>query len=416
MHVHRLCAIALVWCFFSSAAAAQEWPRFRGPDGGGLGDANIATKVDASTILWKADLPGVGHASAVVWGDRVFTKCGDESSGAQTIVCLSARDGAPLWKRDFTAEAYRHHGENSYGSSTPAADADCVYACLLQPSELRVVALKHDGSDAWNVSLGPYVTQHGGGVSPVVYGDLVVVANEQDGPGSCLVALDRTNGQVKWKTPRMSFRFSASTPCVFRPKGGAEQLVFTSWAHGVTGINPADGAVLWELPDAFDARTVGSPVAASEAGLVIASCGEGPGGHWLVGVRPPKEAGGKPELAYKIAKMSPYVPTPLVKADRLYILADAGTATCADVKTGKVIWQERLPGGTYFGSPVCAGGTVFAVSKRGTVVAFAAADQFKLLGSSDLGDKSDATPAISGGKMFVRTYGHLFCVGGPKHE
>jgi outer membrane protein assembly factor BamB len=218
---------------------------------------------------------------------------------------------------------------------------------------------------------------------------------------------------VKWKVPRQSKRFSASTPCVFRPNGagGGEQLVFTSWANGVTAVNPADGTILWELPDAFDARTVSSPVAANDAGLVLASCGEGPGGHWLLAVRPPRQPGGKPEVAYKITKAAPYVPTPLVKGNRLYYLADSGVMTCAEVATGKTIWQERVPGGTFFGSPVCAGDTLFAVSKRGNAIALSASDQFKLLANNDLGDKSDATPCVSGGKMYVRTYGQLFCVG-----
>jgi outer membrane protein assembly factor BamB len=395
---------------------AQEWPRFRGPDGSGLSDAKIPAKWDDTTILWKTALPGVGHSSAVVWDDKVFTKCGDESTGAQMLVCVGAADGKVLWKREWTGEAFRHHGENSYASSTPAVDAEHVYVCLMQPRELKVIALKHDGSDAWGAPLGAFVTQHGSGQSPVVHGDTVVVANEQDGPGSFLVALDRRTGVVRWSVPRRSERFSASTPCVFRPRGGPEQLIFTSWAHGVTAINPADGAILWDYPKAFDARTVASAVAANDAGLVLASCGEGPGGHWLVAIRPPAQPGGQAELAYKITKASPYVPTPIVKGDRLYYFADAGIATCADVATGRTIWQERVPGGTFFGSPVIAGDTLFGVSKKGTAVALSASDQFKLLATSELGDKTDATPAVSGGRMFVRTYGHLFCIGSKENR
>lgn len=405
------CACLLVLVLSTAPAFSQEWPRFRGPDGGGLSDAQIPAKWDATNIQWKVALPGVGHSSAVVWGDKVFTKCGDEGSGTQSLLCLAAKDGSVVWKRDWTSEKFRHHGENSYASSTPAVDGDHVYVCIMQPRELKVIALKHDGTDAWNASLGPYVMQHGGGPSPVVYGGLVIFANEQDGPGSCLVALDRENGAIRWKTPRRSYRFSASTPCVFRPASGKEQLVFTSWAHGMAGVNPADGAVIWECPDAFDARTVGSPVAANDAGLVLASCGEGPGGHWLVAVRPPTQGTGKPEIAYKITRASPYVPTAVVKGDRLFYWADNGTVSCANAATGETIWQERVPGGTFFGSPVCASDTLFAISKRGNVIALSATDKFQLLANNELGEKSDATPAISGGRMFVRTYGQLFCVG-----
>ena len=414
MHARRLCLASLLCCAAAPLSLAQEWTRFRGPDGGGINDAaTVPATWDASDVNWMVKLPGVGHSSPVVWGDKVFVTCADEQSGTRTLACLAAGDGSTVWKRDYTADAYRHHGENSYASSSPAVDGDHVYFCLMSPRELKIVALKHDGTDAWSTPLGPFVTQHGGGHSPVVYGGLVIVANEQDGPGSCLVALDRERGNVRWTTPRKSYRFSASTPCVFRPAGGKEQLVFTSWAHGMTGVNPADGAILWECADAFDARTVGSPVAANDAGLVMAGCGEGQGGHWLVAVRPPKEPGGKAEVAYKLAKNAPYVPTPLVQGDRLFYLSDSGVMTCAKASTGETVWQERVPGG-YFASPVLAGDKIFCVSKRGDVVALAASDKFELLGKTELGEKSHATPAVSGGRMYVRTYGQLISVGGTK--
>jgi outer membrane protein assembly factor BamB len=412
MSAHRRCIPALLVCLIASPCLARHWPRFRGPGGDGVAEADIPAKWEPTDINWKVALPGVGHASAVGWGDKVFTTCGDERSGAQSVVCVNAPDGAILWKRDYPCEPYRHHGENSYASSTPAVDGDHVYVLLMQPRELKVVALKHDGADAWNASLGPFVTQHGGGTSPVVHGDMVIVANEQDGPGSSLVALDRQSGAVKWKTPRRSYRFSASTPCVFRPKEGPEQLVFTSWAHGMTGINPADGSVVWEAPGAFDARTVGSPVAANDAGLVVGACGEGGRGNYLIAIRPPTSPGGKAEVAYKIPKNAPYVPTPVVKGDRLFFVADGGIATCANATTGETIWQERVPGGAFFGSPVISGDKLFALSKRGNLIALSATDQFKLLANNELGDKSDATPAISNGRMYVRTYGHLLSVGG----
>ena len=418
MKLTRPCACALslvLWAFASASDAGEKeagWPRFRGPDGSGVGDAaSVPAKWGDTDVRWKVALPGVGHSSPTVWADRVFATCADEQSGARTVLCLNAADGSVRWKRDYPADAYRHHGENSYASSTPAADADHVYVCLLSPKALKVVALDQDGNDAWSADLGPFAAEHGGGQSPIVLDDMVIVANDQNGPGSCVVALDRKTGAQKWKTPRRSHRFSASTPCVFRPKdGGPAQIVVTSWAHGITGLDPANGLVLWELPEAFDARTVASPVAANQAGLVLASCGEGPGGHWLVAVRP-GSGGARPDVAYKITRNTPYVPTPLVKGDRLYYWSDSGVVTCAKADTGETVWQEKV-GGSFFGSPVCAGDTLYCVSKRGEVVAVAASDEFKLLGKTDLGEKSDATPAVAGGRMYLRTWGHLLCVGG----
>ena len=407
------CLASLVLCsLLARAAGAAEWARFRGSDGAGLSDVStFPTKWTDKDVRWKVALPGVGHSSPTVWGDRVFTTVADEQTGTRTIVCVNAGNGSLLWKRDYPADVYRHHGENSYASSTPAADAERVYVCLMSPTSLKVVALDHAGKDAWSADMGPFVTEHGGGHSPVVLDDMVIVANDQTGPGSCVVALDRRTGSQKWKTPRRSHRFSASTPCVYRPRdGGPAQIVVTSWAHGITGLDPANGLVLWELPDAFEARTVASPVAANEAGLVFGTCGEGAGGRYLIAVRP-GSGGAKPEVAYKLMKNAPYVPTPLVKGNRLFYWSDSGMVTCARADTGETLWQERV-GGTFFGSPVCVGDTLYCVSKRGEVVALAASDKFELLGKTDLGEKSDATPAIAGGRMYLRTYGHLLCVGG----
>lgn len=414
-----LLSVLVTWAAFDEAASGHEWSRFRGPDGGGVANVASAAAIPAKwsdrDIRWKVELPGVGHSSPVVWGDKVFVTCADEQTGTRTLACYAAADGSLKWKRDFTGDNYRHHGENSYASSTPAADADHVYLCLMSPRKLCVVALGHDGKDAWEVDLGPFVTQHGGGHSPIVFDDIVVVANDQDGPGSSIVALDRKTGQKRWTSPRKSYRFSASTPCVYRPKdGGPPQLIFTSWAHGITGIDPKNGLVLWELPEAFDARTVSSPVAANEAGVVVASCGEGPGGHWIIGVRP-GSGGAKPDVAYKMTKASPYVPTPVVKGNLLFYLADSGIMTCARADTGETLWQERI-GGSYFSSPVCAGDRLYCLSKRGEVVVLAASEKYELLARNDLGEKSHATPAVAGGRMYLRTYGKLFCVGGAGDE
>jgi outer membrane protein assembly factor BamB len=292
-------------------------------------------------------------------------------------------------------------------------DANAVYVCWNTPEEYTLLALTHAGVEIWKDDLGPVVSQHGCGNSPVLFGDLVVLGDEQDGP-SFVFGINRTTGKIVWKTPRVTGKvgYAYSSPTLFHPAAGADQLVFTSKAEGMYGIDPLTGKVLWQAEGIFDSRTVSSPAAGN--GLIYGTCGEGPGGHMLVAVRPEN---GKAEIAWKTKAETPYVPTPLVKGEFLYYWSDRGTVTCARAATGEVVWQHPAseppaPPGSYFTSPILAGNMLFNVSKKGEVVALAAGDKFSFLGRTPLNDKCHATPAISGGRMFIRTYSHLYCVKG----
>lgn len=416
----NLCRIAALAVFLSAslAASAQEWPRFRGPDGSGIGDAkNIPASFTEKDFNWKIDLPGSGHSSPILWGDKIFITCAAENPNSGTgmfrrLLCVNAADGKVLWTREHLSHTYARHAENSFASPTCAADVHHVYVCWNLPEELTIVAYTHDGQPAWERKLGPYVTQHGGGASPVVFEDLVVMPNDQDQPGF-LVALDSLTGKDRWRIPRRGGHFAASSPCVFRDGNGGAQLIFTMWEHGITSVDPKDGKVLWELPNAFDARTVGSPTAG--AGLVFASCGEGPRGHTLSAVKP--GVGGKPaQVAYKITAQTPYVPTPLVVGDLLFYWSDTGTVTCANAATGKKQWEQAVRGGSYFASPICVDGKVYNVSKAGEVVCFAAtAEGYKELGRSKLPlgnrEEAKATPAVANGRMVFRTPSQLMSIG-----
>jgi outer membrane protein assembly factor BamB len=208
--------------------------------------------------------------------------------------------------------------------------------------------------------------------------------------------------------------FSTSTPCVFRPAGGREQLVFATNANGMAGVDPADGKVLWEMPGVFNARVVSSPICAGD--LVYGACGEGGRGRYIVAVNPPDNAAERPDVAYRLSDETPYVPTPIVYRDRLFTWSDAGVVTCYDAATGEQHWRGKIKGNGYFGSPVCAGGKLYCISKRGEVaVVDATANEFTLLARNALGEASEATPAIANGRMFVRTLTHLICVRGGDH-
>jgi outer membrane protein assembly factor BamB len=200
-----------------------------------------------------------------------------------------------------------------------------------------------------------------------------------------------------------------STPCVYSPEGGRPQLIFNSEAHGISSINPSDGQTNWEL-SVFDKRSVSSPVIA--AGLIFGSCGSGAGGNYVVALKP-GGAGVAPEVAYKVSKSAPYVPTPIAKDDWVFLWSDQGVVTCCQASTGKQIWQERV-GGKYFGSPVCVGGRLYCMSSDGDVAVVAAGPAYELLGKQSLGDPSHSTPAVSDGVMYLRTFTKLFALGGKK--
>jgi outer membrane protein assembly factor BamB len=403
----------LVLAALPTNGTAQEWTRFRGPNGSGMSDTTFPARFANDDVAWNVALPGTGHSSPVVWGDNVFVTCTDESTAQRMVVCLSAKTGQLKWKKDYGSQAFKHHVLNSYASASPAVDATAVYVCWNTPAEYTLMALKHDGSELWRLNLGPMDSQHGCGNSPVLFGDLVILGDEQDGP-SFVFGIDRATGKIVWKLEREASKggYAYSTPAVFHPASGPDQLVFCSKAQGMYGIDPLTGKVLWQAPGIFDSRTVSSPAVGN--GLIFGTCGEGPGGHVLVAVRP---GNGKADVAWKTRIETPYVPTPLVKGDLLFYWDDRGICTCARAATGEIIWQKptaeppAVPG-SFFCSPICAGNMLFSVSKKGDVVVLAADEKFAILGQTQLNDKCHATPAISGGRMFIRTYSRLFCIKG----
>jgi outer membrane protein assembly factor BamB len=413
---HHLSVIALSSVLLlASSVRAQEWTRFRGPNGTGISSATtVPVECTEANRNWKTDLPGTGHSSPVVWGDHVFVTSAEEDAGKRYLLCIRSTDGRVLWKHTYDFSKYPHHQFNSSASSTAAVDKDHVYISWCSPDGLTVYALTHDGKDVWSRDLGKWNGQHGGGCSPVVVDDLVVMRSDSDemGPDSFITGLDAKTGAVRWKTPRTSKTASYSTPILYEPKGGAPQLIFTSNGHGITSIDPKTGSVNWEVGGLFQQRCVSGPVLVN--GLLFGTAGDGGGRRQAVAIRPgAKGVNGGGEIAYQLTRVAPYVPTPIVLGDRMFLWGDSGIVTCVQAATGEVVWTERV-GGNFFGSPVCVNGKIYALSAKGELVVVEASDQFKILGRSDLGEASHSTPAVAGGAMFVRTESHLISFGGKK--
>jgi outer membrane protein assembly factor BamB len=400
-------------------ASGQEWVRFRGPNGSGISaEKSIPTHLSDAHVSWKVELPGVGHSSPVLWGEKVFITTTGDDQGGISVLCLEAKDGRTIWKKDFPLTPFQRHKFNSFASSTPAVDAERVYVLYNEPGRFILAALDHDGKLVWERDFGPFLSQHGSAISPIVHDGMVIVGNEQGDSNSIrenaraksfIVAVNAKDGKTVWQTPRETLSVAYSTPCVFE-KDGKAALIFNSEAHGIYAVNPSDGKVLWEYRKAFDKRSVSSPVVAGD--IILGSCGSGGGGSFLTAVKAPMN-GGEPTLAYNVRKSAPYVPTPVVVGGLAWLWSDAGVLTCIDVKTGEAKYVERV-GGNFFGSPIWVDGRLFAVSTSGEMVVVEAGDTFKVLHRFPLGELCHTTPAVAVGRMFVRTEKHLWCFGGPK--
>ncbi|MEN6428645.1 MAG: PQQ-binding-like beta-propeller repeat protein [Phycisphaerales bacterium] len=396
---------------------AENWPRFRGPNGQGLSeDKSIPVKWSAQEYAWKIELPGGGHSSPVVWGDKVFVTAADTRTLSGVILCVNASDGKELWRRRYDLSKIPLNSLNSYASATPALDDEHAYAMWPGVEETRLTAMTHDGKEAWTARLPGSRTRHGVGSSPIVCGDVVILSHEQDkGSGdvtSVCFAFDCRTGQIRWRRERPeTINASYSTPCVRTDERGRAQLVLTSNLHGVAGADLGTGEILWDTPGALPARTVSSPVLAG--GMIVANCGEGGRGIRMAVVKPPGgDTGSAATEVYAIdGPTISYVPTPIVYDGLLYLFLDQGKVSCLRAGTGETLWSEK-PAGRYFGSPVCVDGKLYCITADGDVVVLRAGTTYELLAANPLGEKSHATPAVAGGQMHLRTFSHLICVGG----
>lgn len=405
---------ALATALVAVAPAAEPWSRWRGAGGAGAGGAErFPVEWSEADRAWSVALRGRGHASPVVHGGRVFIASAAEDAGLRFVACHALADGRELWIREIPGPIEGHHRQNSSASGSVAVDDDGVYWIWASREGLRVEAFTVEGRDKWRADLGPYEGEHGFAGSATICGELVVVSNDHEGR-SFVAALEAATGRERWRLDRESGKSGYATPLVVETAAG-RRLVLTSNAHGVTGLDPASGRVLWERK-CLPKRAVSSPVLAGP--LVIGTSGDGGGDTTLVAVRMPDAGAGgpsaEPELVFQLDRsVAPYVPTPLVVGERLYLWGDRGVVTCADAATGAIRWRGRV-GGTFSASPIAVGGTIRNVSADGEVVTLADGDTFEVLGRAGLGEECRATPAVVGGRMVFRTVGRLVAIDAEK--
>ena len=394
------------------ARAEENWPQFRGPTGQGLSDAkNIPVEWDETkNVAWKVPVPGKGWSSPVLAGGRVYLTTAVDEGGATVlrVMCLGAADGKVVWDtevfRPDPAAVKAMHSKNSPASATPVVAGDQLYAHF---GHLGTAALDLSGKVVWRQESLKFQPIHGNGGSPALVGDTLVFSAD-GGSDPFLAAVDARTGEVKWKTPRnvpTERAFSFSTPLAIEV-GGVTQVV--SPASGITAAyDPASGRELWRVRTGTGYSVIPRPVFAH--GLLFVSSGYD--AAVLYAIKADAKASGDvtdTHVAWQTGKGAPNTPSALVVGDEVYFVADNGIATCADARTGRVHWSERLEG-DFSASPVAADGRVYFQNEDGVGFVVRASTAFELLAENDLGERSLASYAVgSDGALFIRTDKHLW--------
>ncbi len=413
--------VSLAVLSMSTLVQAQEWTRFRGPDGSGVGDAQkIPSEFTVADYNWIVELPGVGHSSPVLWGDKLFLSVSDEAEQKRFVMCYDSKTGNELWRTPSKLEPHHQHRYNTFASATPAVDEKHLFLAWSSGEVSYVVAMDHSGKEIWETTFPNFTSDHGNASSPILVDDLVIVqAEHKDEQSSSILALEKLTGKEVWSYDRMNdpkgdaHKSAYSTPVVYEGKDGRKQLLIVNTTQGFVSLDPKTGEVNWQHNPGFKLRSVGSM--AIWDGVMIATMGSGGvGGKESAAIKLDESlAAGKPVIAFELpTKAMPYVPTPVAYDGLFFLWSDAGILTCVDAANGDVLYQERLPEATYFSSPVVADGKVFCGSRDGRFVAVKASREFKVLGVSQLPSGVNASPAIANGKLFIRTDSHLISLGG----
>lgn len=390
-----------------TAVQAENWPRFRGIDGSGISsEKGFPQQWTEKDYTWKLELPGLGHSSPSIWGDNLFVTAALGEGETRYLFCIDPKTGQEKWRRETKLKKSHKHRKGSWASSTPATDGEHVYVEFADEESYLLIAYDLKGNQIWERNLGLFTSQHGHGSSPMIYKDLVIATNDQQGPSS-VTAFNKLTGKTIWQADRAVRRTSYATPIIIDHPNTGPQLICVSGATGISSLDPETGKAIWTTGE-FPMRTVSSPVYGE--GLIFATCGGGGRGKLLYGVDPTGSGNIKEtHIKYQRSTKLPYVPTPVVYEGHLYLWGDAGVVSCVDLATQKNVWTERVDGG-YSSSPVCINGILYCIDENGEVAMIDASPQFKAYKKVKLNDPSHATVVVANGHMFLRTFKNLYCL------
>jgi outer membrane protein assembly factor BamB len=423
-----------------SANAETNWPQFRGPGSRGVapGDGLPDRWSSTQNVAWKAELPGRGWSSPIVWGDRVVLttvvnlgtseepKKGlyfggnrptpPDSVHQWKVLCLSLSDGRVLWERQVHEGQPQSaiHLKNSFASETPVTDGKHVFCYF---GNIGIFCLDLDGNEVWRKILEPHQTRYGWGTaaSPVLHGDRLYVVNDND-DASYLMALEKQSGRVAWHVSRDE-KSNWSTPFIWQNE---RRMEIVTPGTGKVRSYDLDGNLLWSLTG-MSSITIATPY--EHKGLLYLSSGYvQDASKPIYAIRPgatgdislAEDQASNEWIAWCQKKAGPYNPTTLIYDDRLFVLYDRGLLACFDAKSGTALYEpQRLPNGRAFTvSPWAYGGKVFCLNEDGETFVVNSGDKFELLHTNSLAedDMCMATPAIAGNRLLIRTSARLYCI------
>jgi outer membrane protein assembly factor BamB len=373
--------------------SATDWPCWRGrqADGVASSDQSLPLRWSKSeNVLWSVNIPGRGHGSPIVIGDRVVITTADEERDSQSVLCFDRATGVRRWQTVVHQGGlvYKGHKKATSASATPASDGQRLFVNFLNSDAVYTTALDFDGNQLWQTKVSAFAIHQGFGSSPMLYGPFIFVSTDSKG-GGVVAALDRVSGQIAWQSKRPAKANYASATVLHA--AGRDQLVI----HGcdlVTSFEPLTGKKLWEIEGA----TTECVTTLVTDGQRIFVSGGWPRKHVQAVL-----ANGSGKTAWE-NNAQVYVPSMIVKDGYLFAVQDAGMASCWKGDTGQELWKQRL-GGTFTASLVLVGDNLYGTNETGLTFVFKADPaKFELVAENKLGDEVYATPAICGGRIYMR--------------
>lgn len=372
----------------------SDWPWWRGPNRNGIADANQTPPLEWSStrnVLWKTPVPGRGHSSPIVVGNRVFLTTADEQAQIQSVICFDHDSGKVVWKTDVHQGGLTKKGNirSSQASSAVASDGRRIFVNFLNGDAIITTALNMSGQQIWQQKIADYTVHQGYGSSPAVHGLHVIVSADNKGGTGVVACLNRLDGRIVWKSDRPKTP-NYSSPIILTIDN-QDQLLLTG-CNRVSSFDPATGRKLWEIAGA----TTECVTSTVTDGTHIYTSGGYPKNHVSA-----VKADGSGKVVWE-NQTRVYVPSMLASDGHLYAVADAGIAYCWKSDTGEELWKQRL-GGTFNASPVLVGDRIFATNEAGTTFVFKANSKtFEKLGENLLGESVFATPTFCHDRIFMR--------------